>query len=123
MACGDRPHRTCPARSRPWATAPSTASYAANDGLAGGSISALKANKVDPLPPVTGQDAELAALRRIVDGEQYMTVFKPFGPEAAAGGAMAVAAAHGDSLGPVATGKVPTRGGEAVASVLLPRCP
>lgn len=57
--------------------------YAANDGLAAGSISALKANKVDPLPPVTGQDAELSALRRIVGGEQYMTVFKPFAPEAA----------------------------------------
>src|ERR1044072_3042024 len=33
--------------------------YAANDGLAAGTISALKANKVSPLPPVTGQDAEL----------------------------------------------------------------
>ncbi|MER5193647.1 sugar ABC transporter substrate-binding protein [Streptomyces sp. NPDC002755] len=93
--------------------------YAANDGLAAGSISALKANKVDPLPPVTGQDAELSALRRIVGGDQYMTVFKPFGPEAAAAGAMAVAAARGESLEQVATGEVPTRGGEAVASVLL----
>ncbi|MDQ0963570.1 MULTISPECIES: sugar ABC transporter substrate-binding protein [unclassified Streptomyces] len=93
--------------------------YAANDGLAGGSVSALKADKVTPLPPVTGQDAELPALRRIVGGDQYMTVFKPFGPEAAAGGAMAVAAARGESLEPVATGEVPTRDGEAVASVLL----
>ncbi|MFD9430787.1 sugar ABC transporter substrate-binding protein [Streptomyces sp. NPDC060002] len=93
--------------------------YAANDGLAAGSISALKANKVDPLPPVTGQDAELSALRRIVGGDQYMTVFKPFGPEAAAGGAMAVAAARGESLEQVATAEVPTRGGEAVAAVLL----
>lgn len=93
--------------------------YAANDGLAAGSISALKANKVEPLPPVTGQDAELSALRRIVGGDQYMTVFKPFGPEAAAGGAMAVAAARGEDLGQVATGEVPTRGGDAVAAVLL----
>ncbi|MFI1928897.1 MULTISPECIES: substrate-binding domain-containing protein [unclassified Streptomyces] len=93
--------------------------YAANDGLAAGSISALKANKVDPLPPVTGQDAELSALRRIVGGDQYMTVFKPFAPEAAAGGAMAVAAARGESLGQVATAEVPTSGGEAVAAVLL----
>ncbi|MFF1444337.1 substrate-binding domain-containing protein [Streptomyces sp. NPDC058295] len=93
--------------------------YAANDGLAAGSISALKANKVDPLPPVTGQDAELSALQRIVGGDQYMTVFKPFAPEAAAGGAMAVAAARGESLGQVATAEVPTSGGEAVAAVLL----
>lgn len=56
--------------------------YSANDGLAAGVISALKANKVSPLPPVTGQDAELGALRRMVAGDQYMTVYKPFGPEA-----------------------------------------
>ncbi|GHI02124.1 ABC transporter substrate-binding protein [Streptomyces cellostaticus] len=93
--------------------------YAANDGLAGGSISALKANKVHPLPPVTGQDAELAAVRRIVAGDQYMTVYKPFGPEASAAGAMAVAAARGESLDRVATGKVRPRGGTRVPAVLL----
>ncbi|MDQ0579471.1 sugar ABC transporter substrate-binding protein [Streptomyces rishiriensis] len=93
--------------------------YAANDGLAAGSISALKANKVDPLPPVTGQDAELSALRRIVAGDQYMTVFKPFGPEAAAGGAMAVAAARGENLEQLAEDEVSTRDGDAVAAVLL----
>ncbi|MER5428043.1 substrate-binding domain-containing protein [Streptomyces sp. NPDC002588] len=93
--------------------------YAANDGLAAGSISALKANKIDPLPPVTGQDAELGALRRIVAGDQYMTVFKPFGPEAEAGGAMAVAAARKEGLGRVATGEVATRGDGRVPAVLL----
>ncbi|WP_033319061.1 substrate-binding domain-containing protein [Streptomyces yerevanensis] len=93
--------------------------YAANDSLAAGSISALKANKVNPLPPVTGQDAELGALRRIVAGDQYMTVYKPFGPEASAGAAMAVAAARGESLDRVATGTVKTSGGDAVPAVLL----
>ncbi|MEU1010344.1 substrate-binding domain-containing protein [Streptomyces sp. NPDC005890] len=93
--------------------------YAANDGLAAGSISALKANKVRPLPPVTGQDAELAAVRRIVAGDQYMTVYKPFGPEASAGGAMAVAAARGAGLDQVATGKVRTSEGTAVPAVRL----
>ncbi|WP_340384373.1 substrate-binding domain-containing protein [Streptomyces sp. SS7] len=97
--------------------------YAANDGLAGGSISALKANKVAPLPPVTGQDAELGALRRIVAGEQDMTVFKPFGPEAAAGGAMAVAAARRESLDRVATSEVTPRGGDRVPAVLLKPVP
>src|SRR5699024_1373084 len=33
--------------------------YAANDGTAGGAISAMKAAGLDPVPPVTGQDAEL----------------------------------------------------------------
>jgi D-xylose transport system substrate-binding protein len=93
--------------------------YAANDGLAAGSITALKANKVNPLPPVTGQDAELAAVQRIVDGEQYMTVYKPPGPEAAAGAAMAVAAARGEDLGRVAEQKVTTPSGRTVPAVML----
>jgi D-xylose transport system substrate-binding protein len=93
--------------------------YAANDGLAAGSIAALKANKVDPLPPVTGQDAELAAVQRILGGDQYMTVYKPFGPEASAGAALAVAAARGESLDRTATDKVRTRGGGTVPAVLL----
>ncbi|AZQ32411.1 sugar ABC transporter substrate-binding protein [Streptomyces cyaneochromogenes] len=93
--------------------------YAANDGLAAGSISALKANKVDPLPPVTGQDAELGALRRIVAGEQYMTVYKPFEPEASAGAALAVAAARDESLERVAEDTVRTSTGSTVPAVLL----
>jgi D-xylose transport system substrate-binding protein len=49
--------------------------YAANDGTAGGAIAAMKGNGVDPIKtPVTGQDAELAAIQRIVAGEQFMTV-------------------------------------------------
>jgi D-xylose transport system substrate-binding protein len=93
--------------------------YAANDGLASGSISALKANKVEPLPPVTGQDAELGAVRRIVGGDQYMTVYKPFEPEAAAGAALAVAAARGENLDRVAKDEVTTRGGRTVPAVML----
>ncbi|MCX5053330.1 MULTISPECIES: sugar ABC transporter substrate-binding protein [unclassified Streptomyces] len=97
--------------------------YAANDGLAGGSISALKSNKVEPLPPVTGQDAELAAVRRIVAGDQYMTVYKPFGPEASSGGAMAVAAARRTGLDEVGKDKVRTSGGKSVPAVLLTPVP
>ncbi|WP_405594877.1 substrate-binding domain-containing protein [Streptomyces sp. NBC_01092] len=93
--------------------------YAANDGLAAGSISSLKANKVNPLPPVTGQDAELGAVRRIVAGEQYMTVYKPFLPEAAAGAAMAVAAARGENLDRVAKQEVRTSEGKTVPAVML----
>ncbi len=93
--------------------------YAANDGLAAGSIGALKANKVDPVPPVTGQDAELGAVQRIVGGDQYMTVYKPFEPEAAAGAAMAVAAARGESLDRMARDEVTTRDGHRVPAVML----
>ena len=93
--------------------------YSANDGLAAGSIAALKANKVTPLPPVTGQDAELGAVQRIVAGDQYMTVYKPFGPEASAGAIMAVAAARRTALGQVAKDKVRTSDGKTVPAVLL----
>jgi D-xylose transport system substrate-binding protein len=56
--------------------------YAANDGTAGGAIAAMKAAGFNPLPPVTGQDAELAGIQRILAGEQYMTIYKAIKPEA-----------------------------------------
>jgi D-xylose transport system substrate-binding protein len=50
---------------------------AANDGTGGGSIAALKAAGVDPIPPVTGNDAEIAALQLIIAGDQFNTISKP----------------------------------------------
>src|SRR3954453_6664146 len=50
---------------------------AANDGTGGGAISAFKAAGMNPVPPVTGNDAELAAIQRIVNGDQYKTINKP----------------------------------------------
>ncbi|MFB7511104.1 substrate-binding domain-containing protein, partial [Streptomyces broussonetiae] len=47
--------------------------YSANDGMAGAVIDALKEAGATTMPPVTGQDADLDAVRRIVSGEQYMT--------------------------------------------------
>jgi D-xylose transport system substrate-binding protein len=41
------------------------------------------------LPPVTGQDAELAGIQRILVGEQYMTVYKAIKPEAEAAAQLA----------------------------------
>ncbi|MHB8063619.1 MAG: substrate-binding domain-containing protein, partial [Ruminiclostridium sp.] len=46
------------------------------DGTAGGCIQALAAQKLDGKVPITGQDSELAAAKRIVEGTQGMTVFK-----------------------------------------------
>jgi D-xylose transport system substrate-binding protein len=63
--------------------------YAANDGTASGAIAAMKAAGLDPLPPVTGQDAELAGIQRILAGEQYMTVYKAIKPEAEAAAQLA----------------------------------
>lgn len=75
--------------------------YAANDGQAGGVIAALKGAGVAAadLPPVTGQDAELAAIQRIVAGEQEMTVFKSYFIEAAEAGKLAVNLATGKDVG------------------------
>ena len=43
--------------------------YAANDGTAGGAIAAMKGAGIDPKTrPTTGQDAELAAIQRILVG-------------------------------------------------------
>jgi len=49
---------------------------APNDGTAGGCIQALAAQNLAGKVPITGQDAELSAAIRIVQGQQGMTVFK-----------------------------------------------
>ena len=70
--------------------------YAANDGTAGGAIAAMKGNGVDPTKiPTTGQDAELAAIQRILIDEQYMTVYKAIKAEAEAAAQLAVDLAQG----------------------------
>ena len=56
--------------------------YAASDEVAGGAVSAMKAAGLKTLPPVTGGDAELSAVQRIVSGDQYMTVYRPVRQEA-----------------------------------------
>jgi D-xylose transport system substrate-binding protein len=72
--------------------------YSANDGMAGGVIKALEAAGVTKLPPVTGQDAELAGVQRIVSGEQYMSVYKSYPAEAEAAAKMAVAKVQGKDI-------------------------
>ncbi|MGP3967666.1 sugar ABC transporter substrate-binding protein [Streptomyces sp. 6N223] len=76
---------------------------AANDSIASGVVAALNAAGFDPpLPPVTGQDAELSAIRLILREQQYMTVYKPFQLEAGAAAEMALALARGESLRSIA---------------------
>lgn len=50
---------------------------ASNDGTAAGAIQALEERQAAGKVIVTGQDAELSAIRRIVAGTQSMTVYKP----------------------------------------------
>jgi D-xylose transport system substrate-binding protein len=55
--------------------------YSANDGNGGSALAAMKAIGMD-IPPITGLDASLPGLQRIVAGTQYMTVYNPFRSEA-----------------------------------------
>ncbi|MEV7024804.1 substrate-binding domain-containing protein [Kitasatospora sp. NPDC093558] len=70
--------------------------YSANDGMAAGVATALKAAGLSV--PLTGQDAQLDAVQRIVAGSQTMTVYKPLKPETDTAGQMAVALASGKPL-------------------------
>ncbi|WP_432073203.1 sugar ABC transporter substrate-binding protein [Streptomyces wuyuanensis] len=92
----------------------------ANDGLAGGIVTALKAAGVRPLPPVTGQDADLSAIRRIVKDEQYMTVYKSFEAEAEAAAGMAVALGRGEKLDDIAKDRVRNDTDDDIPAVLGP---
>ena len=50
---------------------------AANDGTAGGAIAAFKAAGINPVPPVSGNDATVAGLQLVIAGDQYNTISKP----------------------------------------------
>ena len=86
--------------------------YAANDGTAGGAISAMRAAGLIPVPPVTGQDAELAAIQRIVAGDQHMTVYKAISQQARTAAELAVRVLRGET--PAATAQV-----QGIPAVLL----
>src|ERR687898_1959369 len=70
--------------------------YVANDGMAGGAIAALKGAGIEPASRfVTGQDAELAGVQRILAGEQLMTVYQPIIQIAETAAELAVPLAQG----------------------------
>jgi D-xylose transport system substrate-binding protein len=88
-----------------------------NDGMAGGVIQALAEQKLAGKVLVTGQDADLAACQRVVEGTQSMTVYKSLSLEADKAAELAVKMAQKQPLNettvPVANGK------KDVPSVLL----
>jgi len=94
--------------------------YVANDGMAGGAIAALKGAQIDPASRfITGQDAELAGVQRIVAGEQLMTVYQPIIDIAESAAELAVPIAQGkEPPADLATDKV-DNGAKQVPSVLL----
>jgi D-xylose transport system substrate-binding protein len=70
---------------------------ASNDGTAGGAISALPPDLVGHVL-VTGQDASLDAVQRIVEGKQTMTIYKPILPLANSAVDAAIKLARGEKL-------------------------
>src|SRR5580692_8243587 len=71
---------------------------ASNDGTAGGAIQALQEHKLAGRVLVSGQDADIAAIIRILDGTQTMTVYKPIGLQARTAAEAAVSLAAGTPL-------------------------
>jgi ABC-type xylose transport system substrate-binding protein len=83
---------------------------AANDGIAGGAIAAAKAAGLDPVPVTTGQDGELAAVQRILAGDQFMTVYKATDQQAQTAAELAVRTVRGEDSRTTAVIKgVPTQ--------------
>lgn len=94
--------------------------YSANDGMASGAIAALKGAGIDPKSvPITGGDAEVAAIQRILDGSQYSTIYLAIKKQAETSADLAVALATGK---PVPAGLINAKvdnGAVKVPSVLL----
>jgi D-xylose transport system substrate-binding protein len=89
---------------------------ASNDGTAGGVIQALEEHKLAGKVLVSGQDADLAAIIRILDGTQTMTVYKPLGSQARLAAEAAVAEAKGE---PVKTTSAFTVGDKTIPAIFL----
>ncbi|MHB8625149.1 MAG: sugar ABC transporter substrate-binding protein [Aggregatilineales bacterium] len=98
---------------------------AANDGLAGSVISALKNANLKPIP-LTGQDATVGGIQNILAGWQSMTVYKAIKAEANAAAALAIAIDKGQDTSKLTSGTVDntdggknTAGNKAIPAVLL----
>ncbi|MFE9765250.1 sugar ABC transporter substrate-binding protein [Streptomyces sp. NPDC005808] len=96
--------------------------YAANDGIAGAVIDVMKTMGVSTVPPVTGQDAELTAVQRIVKGDQFMSVYKSYPQEASVAAEMAVARVQGRTIefDALASDKVDSPTDKNILAALVP---
>jgi D-xylose transport system substrate-binding protein len=95
--------------------------YVANDGMAGGAIAAMKSAGLKPADFfVTGQDAEVTGVQRILKGEQLETVYQPLKIIASKSAEIAVPLAQGKPVpSGIATSKTDNGAGQ-VPSVLVP---
>jgi D-xylose transport system substrate-binding protein len=91
--------------------------YSANDGMAGGIATALKGAGITV--PLTGQDAELAGLQRILAGTQTSTIYKAYKPEADATAEIAVDLLQGKDFKSIATTTATSLSGQTVPALLI----
>jgi D-xylose transport system substrate-binding protein len=71
---------------------------ASNDGTAGGAIQALAAQGLAGKVAISGQDADLAAIKRVVAGTQTVTVYKPLKLIASEAAKLTVKMVKGDKI-------------------------
>ena len=94
--------------------------YVANDGMASGAIAAMKGAQIDPSTrAVTGQDAELAGIQRILVGEQLNSVYQPIKKIAFTSADIAVPLAQGKQPAASLTPDKVDNGMKKVTSALL----
>ncbi|MFD0382373.1 substrate-binding domain-containing protein [Streptomyces stramineus] len=91
--------------------------YSANDGMAAASSPPSRAPATSS--PVTGQDAELSAVQRILADEQFMSVYKPYKPEADAAAEMAVALAQGKKLDGISRSTVDSGSEKKIPAIIV----
>jgi len=87
-----------------------------NDGTARGAIQALEGQHLAGKVLVSGQDADLASLKLIVEGKQTMTIYKSIQPLAYGAVDAAVKLARGE---PVSTTETIDNGAKKVPAILL----
>jgi D-xylose transport system substrate-binding protein len=97
---------------------------AENDGMAGGVIAALEAQGLAGKVPVSGQDAEQAALNRVALGTQSLTVWKDARELGKAAGEAAMAlCANADAAAISGAAPFTTPGGNEISSIFLTPLP
>lgn len=95
-----------------------------NDGMASGVVSALEAQGLAGVVPVSGQDGDLAALNRVALGTQAVSVWKDARDLGKAAGEAAVALAQGTALGDISgVIQFDSPGGNSMTSILLEPIP
>lgn len=92
----------------------------ANDGLGGAAVQALAARNLAGKVLVTGQDATVGGLQRILEGLQAMTVYKPIIKEATAAAQLAAALRDGKDIASLTKGQTTKnpKGNANIPSVL-----